>query len=117
METLPGNNPWLIAALVSYGLFSLVVSIGLARDSSLSTGQKLWQMLVAWLIPFVGGALMLAWQGHHHPRAEMKSLVPFPFYLAGYRDTSDKMNPDRYGHDDGVSGFSPGGGEGSCGGD
>ena len=50
-------------------------------DSSLSVFQKIAQTMIIWLIPLLGMSVVLLMQGNNHTRAEMKNLVPFPFYL------------------------------------
>lgn len=116
MSTVDWTAPVLVA-LTAYGAFNLVVTCSLIRDDSLDAAQKVAQILIIWLVPFIGGGIILAFQGHHHPRQEMKSLVPFPFYLVGYSERNDKMVADRYSHDNGVEGFDCSAGEGSSGSD
>jgi hypothetical protein len=73
---------WLFGALF---LFDVVVSRGVILDSGLSWSQKSLQLAVIWLIPVIGGAVVLAMQGQNHTVKEMRSLYPFPFYFAGYK--------------------------------
>ena len=46
-------------------------------------------MIIIWLIPILGKSVVLLMQANNHTRAEMKSLVPFPFYLAAPAGQSD----------------------------
>ncbi len=93
--------------LFSAGLLLLllngIVTLAISRDDGLSPPQKLAQILIVWILPFLGSLAMLALVGSYHTRDEMKSMVPFPFYLAGYRDP-ETPNP-----------FDHHGTEGSCG--
>jgi len=75
---------WFVgAALLMFSNFA--VTIGLIRDGGATPLQKSVQAMVIWLVPFVGAGLILALIGSHHSRAEVKSMVPFPFYLAAYQ--------------------------------
>ncbi len=106
--------PALLLALALLVL-NLVVTTGLVRDAGLSIGQRFGQAVIVWLLPFLGALLILFVQGMSHTRDEMKSLVPFPFYLAGYNKVRPNPHRDEYG-----SAVDPPGesfGEGSCGSD
>ena len=83
------------------------VTLALARDDGLSPLQKSFQIFVVWALPILGGVLMLALVGSHHTRDELKSMAPFPFYLAGRPHLKTPVAPNPIdGH----------GTEGSCGG-
>ena len=104
-----------LIALGMLGLFNLVISIGVMRDSGLTPLQKFLQVTMAWLIPVMGGLIVLVIQASHHTREEMKSLVPYPFYMAAVDVSGPNRNRDEYGSADyPVEGSC---GEGSCGSD
>lgn len=75
------DRPVLIA-LFAYALVAIIVTRGVVADTGLSVFQKVTQSLIIWLIPAFGMSIVLLMQGNNHTRAEMKKLVPFPFYLA-----------------------------------
>ena len=85
-------------------LFNGIVTIAISRDDGLSPPQKFAQILIVWILPFIGSLAMLALIGSYDTQDEMKSMVPFPFYLAGYRDPKTPNPFDHHGT------------EGSCGG-
>ena len=64
---------------------NLIVMIGVLRDPGLSIFQKTGQILIIWLLPVIGAAGVLFFLGQNHTRAEMRSLVPFPFHMVGYK--------------------------------
>ena len=70
-----------VVALGIYVMIGLIITRGVVADSGLTILQKLIQTLMIWLIPVFGMCVVLLMQGNDHTRAEMKSLVPFPFYL------------------------------------
>ena len=70
-----------VIALGIYVMIGLIITRGITADSGLTILQKLIQTLIIWLIPVFGMCVVLLMQGNNHSRAEMKSLVPFPFYL------------------------------------
>ena len=100
--------PYVLAGIALVLVFNLGVTLALIRDDGVTSLQRTVHALVIWLIPILGGALILALVGSHHTKDEMKSMVPFPFYLAGvpHPKTPYGSNP-----------IDGGGGEGSCGGD
>ena len=104
-----------LAGLGVLGLFNLIISIGLLRDSGLTALQKSFQLALAWLIPVFGGLTVLVIQASHHTREEMKSLVPYPFYMAAADASTPNANRDEFGHADYPAEGSCG--EGSCGSD
>ena len=65
--------------------FNLIVTMAVVREVGLQTIQKILQTILVWVLPVIGGSIVLAMQGQNHTRDEMKKLVPFPFYLVGYR--------------------------------
>ena len=69
-----------------YLLFNLIVTRGLLLDDGLTGKQKLIQALVSWLVPIIGGCVVIVMQGQNHTRSEMKALMPFPFYLVGHME-------------------------------
>lgn len=81
-------------------VFNIGVTWALARDYGVTLPQKLGQTLVIWLLPVVGGVLILSLVGSHHTRAEMKSMVPFPFYLAAPKPYEENKNRDNLGSGD-----------------
>ena len=80
-----------------------VATLAVSRDDGLSPVQKFVQVLIIWTLPFLGGLAMLSLVGSYHSREEMRSMVPFPFYMVGYRE-SEHPNP-----------FDNEGTEGTCG--
>lgn len=95
--------------------FNLGVTWALLRDDGATILQKLFQFFVIWLLPVLGGGFILALVGSHHTRAEMKSMVPFPFYLA-----AAGPNIANSGGNQTMTADFPvetGGGEGACGSD
>jgi len=75
------DKPVLIAIGV-YAVVGLTITRGVAADPGLTVLQKIVQVLIIWIVPLIGMCVVLLMQGNNHTRAEMKSLVPFPFYLA-----------------------------------
>jgi hypothetical protein len=73
-------------------LLNLVVMIGVWRDSGLSGFQKSGQTLLIWLLPAIGASIVLAFLGQNHTRDEMRSLVPFPFHMVGYKRREREYN-------------------------
>jgi hypothetical protein len=73
-------------------LLNLVVMIGVWRDSGLSSFQKLGQTLLILLLPAIGASIVLAFLGQNHTRDEMRSLVPFPFHMVGYKRREREYN-------------------------
>jgi len=70
-----------LIALSAYALIALILTRGVVADSGLSVFQKIAQTIIIWFIPVLGMSVVLLMQGNNHTRAEMKTLVPFPFYL------------------------------------
>lgn len=66
-------------------VLNVIVTIGVLRDSSLSTIQKTLQSAILWLFPIFGATFVLAFLGQNHTRKEMRSLVPSPFHMFGYK--------------------------------
>ena len=106
-------------AVLIAGAILLVLNLGvtwaLIRDDGATVLQKVFQFFVIWLLPVLGGALILALIGSHHTREEMKSMVPFPFYLA-----AASPNIASTGGNQTMAADYPvenGGGEGTCGSD
>jgi len=98
---------YITVGLIFLLLFNAGVTLALARDDGLSPVQKSVQIVVVWVLPFIGGVLMLALVGSHHTRDELRSMAPFPFYLAGRPHLKTPVAPNPIeGH----------GAEGSCGG-
>lgn len=79
----------ILIALFGYALVAVIVTRGVVADNGLSAFQKLTQSSIVWLIPVFGMSIVLLMQGNNHTRAEMKRLVPFPFYLAAPARRSD----------------------------
>ncbi len=77
--------------LATYAVFNLIISRGVIKDAGINPRQTLAQILLTWLVPIVGACIVLAMLGQHHTREEMRTLVPFPFYFAGY--TKLRENP------------------------
>ena len=75
------DRPVLIALGV-YAVVALIITRGVAADAGLTIPQKIVQVLIIWFVPVFGMCAVLLMQGNNHTRAEMRSLVPFPFYLA-----------------------------------
>lgn len=108
------NPPFLIAGAI-FLVFNLVVTWALIRDDGTTVFQKSFQFFVIWLLPVLGGALILALVGSHHTRADMRSMVPFPFYLA-----APKPKAASSGRNETMAADYPvdsGGGDGACGSD
>ena len=78
-----------VVALGVYAITALILTRGILADSGLSVFQKIVQTMIIWLIPVFGMIVVLLMQGNNHTRAEMKRLVPFPFYLAAPSGESD----------------------------
>jgi hypothetical protein len=78
-----------LVALVAYAMIALILTRGVLVDSGLSVFQKIIQAIIIWVIPVFGMSIVLLMQGNNHTRAEMKGLVPFPFYLAAPAHQSD----------------------------
>ncbi|MEO1201077.1 MAG: hypothetical protein AAFX10_00125 [Pseudomonadota bacterium] len=104
-----------VFVLVVLLVFNLIISQGVIRDGGLTAFQKSAQVVLLWLLPFLGGLVVLSMQGMNHTRSEMRELLPFPFYLAGHADPG--ASPFRqYPHDgDDISASDVG--EGTCGSD
>lgn len=66
-------------------IVNLIVTVGVLRDAGLSALQKTVQLLIIWILPVIGAALVLFFLGQNHTRAEMRSLVPSPFHMVGYQ--------------------------------
>jgi len=108
-------NNLVLTILVVCLLFNLVVTWSLIHDDGLSAKQKIYQTLLTWIVPIIGGSVVLAMQGQNHSRQELKSILPFPFYLVGHVDHAS--NPFKTGGSDGAE-YSEGScGEGTCGSD
>lgn len=95
-----------------YVVIMLIITRGIVIDSGLTVLQKFFQILIIWLIPVIGASLVLAMQGNNYTRTEMRSLVPFPFYLAGYSKPRDGSLTSAA-----QDGAGDGCGEGACGSD
>ena len=95
----------ILIAVVFLVVLNVSVSLAIVRDDGLSSLQKFIQILVVWVLPFLGGVLMLALVGSQHTRDKLRSMVPFPFYLAG---NPEPGTPNPFDHQ---------GTEGSCGSD
>lgn len=76
-------------ALVGYAIIAVIVTRGVFADTGLSFFQKVAQTMIIWVIPVLGMSIVLLMQGNNHTRAEMKSLVPFPFYLVAPSSPGD----------------------------
>ena len=66
-------------------VLNLVVTVGVWRDPGLSGFQKMGQSILIWLLPVIGASIVLAFLGQNHTRDEMRSLVPSPFHMVGYK--------------------------------
>ena len=86
-------------------LLDAVITRALLHDSSITTAQRFFQLAFVWLVPFIG-AIAVYFVLAYHPKEEMRSLLPFPFYLI-YRAP---IEPSGYGDVGGDL-------EGGCGGD
>ena len=73
-------------------VLNLVVMVGVWRNPGLSGFQKLGQSILIWLLPVIGASIVLAFLGQNHTRDEMRSLVPFPFYMVGYKRREREYN-------------------------
>ena len=73
-------------------VFNLSVMVGVWRDPGLSNLQKLGQSLLIWLLPVLGASIVLAFLGQNHTRDEMRSLVPPPFHMVGYKRREREYN-------------------------
>ena len=93
-------HPSVLFGLVLLLLFNLGVTWALIRDHGVTVPQKFGQTLIIWLLPVVGGVLILSLVGSHHTRAEMKSMVPFPFYLAAAKPYQEHKHRDSVGSGD-----------------
>jgi hypothetical protein len=62
-------------------MIAIILTRGVITDPGLSILQRVAQSVIIWLIPVFGMIIVLLMQGNNHTRAEMKGLVPFPFYL------------------------------------
>ena len=71
---------------------NLVVTIGVWRDRGLSGFQKSGQSLLIWFLPVIGASIVLAFLGQNHTRDEMRSLVPAPFHMVGYKRREREYN-------------------------
>lgn len=79
----------ILVALCVYALIALILTRGVIVDPGLTIFQKIAQAMIVWLIPVLGLCVVLFMQGNNHTRAEMRKLVPFPFYLAAPAVRSD----------------------------
>ena len=77
---------FLYSLLAAYVVISVIVTRSLILDHALGRKQKLMQLLIVWLVPIIGGCVVLVVQGQGYSRTEMKSLVPFLFHLVGNVD-------------------------------
>ena len=91
---LPDIHPLILVAVGVVVLLNIIVTIGLVRDDGTTPFQKSVQGLMIWIVPFLGAGIILTVIGSHHDREEMKSLVPFPFYLAAYRKPEGRESPN-----------------------
>jgi hypothetical protein len=73
-------------------VLNLVVMVGVWRNPGLSGFQKFGQSILIWLLPVIGASIVLAFLGQNHTRDEMRSLVPFPFYMVGYKRREREYN-------------------------
>ena len=79
---------FVLIAAGAYLAIVLIVTRGVLLDPGLSPFQKLAQTTIVWLVPVFGMTVVLLMQGNNHTRDEMKTLVPFPFYLAASTSAS-----------------------------
>lgn len=108
-------HPVVLAGLAVLLLLNIVATVALFRDHGVTPLQRAAQTLFIWLLPVAGGLVILFLVGSHHTREEMRSMVPFPFYLASAAPQRDNSNRDEFGSGDHP--LEGGGGEGSCGSD
>lgn len=96
-------------------VLNVIVSRGVLLDDGLTWIQRILQILIVWILPIIGSAIVLLMQGQSHSRSEMRSLVPFPLYFVGY----DKPlgGPDQKYGEGGAENSEGSCGEGSCGSD
>lgn len=73
-------------------VLNLVAMVGVWRDPGLSSFQKLGQSLLIWLLPALGTSIVLVFLGQNHTREEMRSLVPPPFHMIGYKRREREYN-------------------------
>jgi len=71
----------IIMMLGVYVVIGFIITRGIVVDAGLTVFQRVAQTLIIWLVPVFGMCVVLLMQGNNHTRSEMKSLVPFPFYL------------------------------------
>ena len=68
---------------------NVAVTVGISKDDTVTGLQKTAHIVVIWLLPIIGGVISLGFLATHHQRDEMKSLVPFPFYLAAAKESGE----------------------------
>lgn len=107
-------RPVLLAVAAAVVIFNAVVTRALILDVGTTALQKVFQGVLIWLLPVLGGTLILYLIASHHDRAEMASLAPWPFYMTAAH--CERKNPDATlsSADKVAEGAC---GEGSCGGD
>jgi len=104
----------LMASAGAIILFNVIVTRTLILDAGTTAVQKLFQACLIWLIPVLGGTLILYLIASHHDRAEMANLAPWPFYLVAvppHREVEDGVGSSADNVAEGACG------EGGCGGD
>ena len=76
-------------------LLNYVATRVILFDGGATGVQKVMQLALAWLVPFVGAGFVISFIGSHHSRTKLKAVVPFPFYLVGYKEGATfKANPN-----------------------
>lgn len=76
-----------VAALFLLAL-NIAVTFGIYGDETITRAQKTAHIVAVWLLPIIGGVLVLGFLASHHSRQELKQLVPFPFYMVAIESES-----------------------------
>ncbi len=72
-------------------IFNFSATKACLKDDLLTNTQKIFQLLIIWLIPILGAFLILYMITDSHTQAEVKDMTIGPFYL---REFSKKNKPN-----------------------
>lgn len=80
--------------VIGWAWLNVLASFAVHHDATLERTQKIAQLIVVWLIPYLGGAVVLHLIWQHCPSAIPGAWVPWPFKKLIYGRTK-APNPNR----------------------
>lgn len=90
---------FLTFAIVIWLWLNVLATLAVRYDKELSSFQRKAQMIVVWVVPFIGAGIILRIVYDHKPDAIPRSWIPFGFRNLIYgKPDSPNENRDDIGH-------------------